>query len=40
MKKLFTLFACASLAFTLSAQDSEQAAGSYYLGTGDALRFS
>ncbi len=37
MKKLFTLFACASLAFTLSAQDSEQAAGSYYLGTGDAL---
>ena len=36
MKKLFTLFACASLAFTLSAQDSEQAAGSYYLGTGDA----
>ena len=35
MKKLFTLFACASLAFTLSAQ-SEQAAGSYYLGTGDA----
>jgi hypothetical protein len=37
MKKLFTLFACASLAFTLSAQDSEQAAGSYYLGTGNAL---
>ena len=37
MKKLFTLLACASLAFTLSAQDSEQAAGSYYLGTGDAL---
>ena len=37
MKKLFTLFACASLAFTLSAQDSEQAAGSYYLGAGDAL---
>jgi len=35
MKKLFTLVACASLAFTLSAQ-SEQAAGSYYLGTGDA----
>jgi hypothetical protein len=31
MKKLFTLFACASLAFTLSAQDSEQAAGSKYL---------
>ncbi len=25
------------MAFTLSAQDSEQAAGSYYLGTGDAL---
>jgi len=37
MKKLFTIFACASLAFTLSAQDSEQAAGSYYLGTGNAL---
>ena len=37
MKKLFTLFACASLAFTLSAQDSEQPAGTYYLGTGDAL---
>ncbi|MDA0569344.1 MAG: hypothetical protein O3A22_03855 [Bacteroidetes bacterium] len=37
MKKLFTIFACASMAFTLSAQDSEQAAGSYYLGTGDAL---
>ena len=37
MKKLFTIFACASFAFTLSAQDSEQAAGSYYLGTGNAL---
>ena len=37
MKKLFTIFACASMAFTLSAQDSEQAAGSYYLGTGNAL---
>ena len=37
MKKLFTLFACASFAFTLSAQDSEQAKGSFYLGTGDAL---
>ena len=36
MKKLFTLCACACLAFTLSAQDSEHAAGSYYLGTGDA----
>jgi hypothetical protein len=36
MKKLFTLFACASLAFTLSAQDSGQAAGSWYLGSGDA----
>jgi hypothetical protein len=37
MKKLFTIFACASFAFTLSAQDSEQAKGSFYLGTGDAL---
>ena len=36
MKKLFTLFACASLAFTLSAQDSSQPAGSWYLGSGDA----
>ena len=36
MKKLFTIFACASFAFTLSAQDSEQAAGSFYLGSGDA----
>jgi hypothetical protein len=35
MKNLFTLCACAFLTFTLSAQ-SEQAAGSYYLGTGDA----
>ena len=35
MKNLFTLCACAFLAFTLTAQ-SEQAAGSYYLGTGDA----
>jgi len=31
MKKLFILFACASLAFTLSAQDSGQPAGSKYL---------
>ena len=31
MKKLFTLFACASLAFTLSAQDSSQPAGSKYV---------
>ncbi len=38
MKKFFTLCACACLAFTLSAQDSEQAAGSYYLGTGDATQ--
>ena len=37
MKKLFTIFACASFAFTLSAQDSEQAQGKYYLGTGNAL---
>jgi hypothetical protein len=36
MKKLFTLFACASLAFTLSAQDASQPAGSWYLGSGDA----
>ena len=36
MKKLFTLFACASLAFTLSAQDSSQPKGTWYLGTGDA----
>jgi len=36
MKNLFTLCACAFLTFTLSAQ-SEQAAGSYYLGSGDAL---
>ena len=36
MKKLFTLFACAFLTFTLSAQ-AEQTAGSYYLGTGNAL---
>ncbi len=35
MKNLFTLCACVFLTFTLSAQ-SEQAAGSYYLGTGDA----
>ena len=35
MKNLFTLCSCAFLTFTLSAQ-SEQAAGSYYLGTGDA----
>ena len=37
MKNLFTLCACAFLTFTLSAQ-SEQAAGSYYLGTGDATQ--
>ena len=36
MKNLFTLCACAFFAITLSAQ-SEQAAGSYYLGSGDAL---
>ena len=36
MKKLFTLFACASLAFTLSAQDASQPKGTWYLGTGDA----
>jgi hypothetical protein len=36
MKKLFTIFACASFAFTLSAQDSSQPAGSWYLGGGDA----
>ena len=36
MKKLFTIFACASLAFTLSAQDSNQPKGSWYLGSGDA----
>ena len=36
MKNLFTLCACAFLTFTLSAQ-SEQAAGSYYLGSGNAL---
>ena len=36
MKKLFTLFACASLAFTLSAQDSSQPKGTWYLGAGDA----
>ena len=36
MKNLFTLCACAFLTFTLSAQ-SEQAAGSYYLGSGHAL---
>ena len=35
MKNLFTLCACAFFSLTLSAQ-SEQAAGSYYLGTGDA----
>ena len=35
MKNLFTLCTCAFLAFTLTAQ-SEQTAGSYYLGTGDA----
>ena len=35
MKNLFTLCACALFTITLSAQ-SEQAAGSYYLGTGDA----
>ena len=35
MKNLFTLCACAFFTITLSAQ-SEQAAGSYYLGTGDA----
>ena len=38
MKTLFTLCACAFFAITLSAQDSEQAAGSYYLGTGDATQ--
>jgi hypothetical protein len=38
MKNLFTLCACAFFAITLSAQDSEQAAGSYYLGTGDATQ--
>ena len=37
MKNLFTLCACAFLTFTLSAQ-SEQAAGSYYLGSGDATQ--
>ena len=37
MKNLFTLCACTFLTFTLSAQ-SEQAAGSYYLGTGDATQ--
>jgi hypothetical protein len=36
MKKLFTIFACASFAFTLSAQDAVQPKGSWYLGTGDA----
>jgi hypothetical protein len=36
MKNLFTLCACAFFSFTLSAQ-SEQAAGSFYLGTGNAL---
>ena len=36
MKNLFTLFACAFLTFTISAQ-AEQTAGSYYLGTGNAL---
>jgi hypothetical protein len=36
MKNLFTLCACALFTITLSAQ-SEQAAGSYYLGSGDAL---
>lgn len=36
MKNLFTLCACALFSLTLSAQ-SEQAAGSFYLGTGDAL---
>ena len=35
MKNLFTFCVCALFAFTVSAQ-SEQAAGSYYLGTGDA----
>jgi len=37
MKKLFTFCATALLAFTLSAQ-SEHAAGSIYLGTGDATQ--
>ena len=36
MKNLFTLCACALFTITLSAQ-SEQAAGSYYLGSGNAL---
>jgi len=36
MKNLFTLCACAFFAITLSAQESDQAAGSFYLGTGDA----
>jgi len=36
MKNLFTLCACAFLTFTLSAQ-AEQTAGSFYLGTGNAL---
>ena len=38
MKNLFTLCACAFFAITLSAQGSDQAAGSYYLGTGDATQ--
>ena len=37
MKNLFTLCACAFFAITLSAQ-SDQAKGSYYLGTGDATQ--
>tara|TARA_B110000211_G_scaffold121904_1_gene140611 strand:+ start:55 stop:492 length:438 start_codon:yes stop_codon:yes gene_type:complete len=36
MKNLFTLCAGAFLAFTLSAQESSQPAGSWYLGSGDA----
>ena len=35
MKNLFTLCACALFSLTLSAQ-SEQPAGSWYLGSGDA----